>query len=314
MKIFDWNKISSRKKKLLREEKTIFILGPVHISKKRIKDICKLYKGNILFGCLKDTEIPGLEDSLHFKLLLEEDLIQGLKRVKKANLLKHFHKDTKYIIKELEPKKVIFINGSWSGPLHYRSMYWKAIDRKAEVDIISAFVGEEEAREYQKKIYKERIKPGELYSKRKKYADKELLVLAQKLSCYSWDWIGQIAAVLAKKGKVLALAWNRVLPYEAFQMYDGAPRGRMQIPSQEKLETQLTNHAESEILETCRRECINMKDTFLYINIFPCPICAKNLSQTDIKGIIYSHDHNLSNDIGYKILEAEGKILKRIVI
>ena len=170
-----------------------------------------------------------------------------------------------------------------------------------------------EARNYTSKIYK-RSNIRKLFSERKRYTDEEIMSLAYGISRFSWDWIGQIGAILARNGIIKAFAWNRVLPYEAYQMHEGAPREKLQIPSQEMIETHLTNHAECEILEMCRRKKISMKDAFLYINIFPCPICAKNLSRTDIKGIIYAHDHNLSNDIGYKVLKASGKVFKRLLI
>jgi len=111
----------------------------------------------------------------------------------------------------------------------------------------------------------------------------------------------------------LAVAFNRVVPYQAYQMHFGSIREKNHIPAQEMLETQLTNHAEVEILELARRQRINLKGATFYINIFPCPICAKMLSRTEINGITYSQDHNLGNDIGYKVLKISGKKIKRVV-
>lgn len=313
MKSLDWNKLSDKDKKLISKKSITYILGPVNMSVKRIRSIYHAQKGYILFGCLKDEEIPGLEGSCQFAPLQLKRLTQAFKTIKKVDILEHFHKDARYIIKELKPQKVLFVNGSWSGPIHYKSMYWKAIDAGAKIDLISPFKDEREAKRYEKKMITENYEQ-DMFSERKRYSDRDIMDLTFRISRFSWDWIGQIGAILARDGIIKAFAWNRVLPYEAYQMHEGAPREKMQIPSQEMIETHLTNHAECEILEICRRKKISMKDAFLYINIFPCPICAKNLSRTDIKGIVYAHDHNLANDIGYKALKASGKVLKRLVI
>ena len=315
MRILDWNKLTDKRKKEIKECKNrVYIMGPVDMSKERVMQLAKLYKGNIIFGCLKDDEIPDLESSFQFMPLKLIKLIDILKNNKDISILKHFHKDTKYIIKELEPLRVVFINGSWAGLIHYNSFYWAAVDRNAKIELISPFVNEKEALGYQKGIYKSRISHNKLYVKNKKYKQEDLMKLTFKISKYSWDWVGQIGTILVKKGRILAATWNRVLPYEAYQMHFGSIREKKQIPSQEMIETHLTNHAECEILETARRERINIKGSSLFINIFPCPVCARVLSRTEIKEIVYTHDHNLSNDIGYKILEMSGKRIKRLVV
>lgn len=316
MNILDWNKLRDKDKKKLSEVKSIaFIAGPVCVSKRRIKQIvADLAGARLLFGCLKDEGIPDLEGSLHFQPLELKELTKALDKKLNVSILCHFHKDIKHIIKELKPSKVLFVNGSWKGQIHYRSEYWKAVDVGAKIELISPFMSDREAKNYERRAKSGERGAKQLYKKRERYSDEQLIELAWEIRKFSWDWIGQIGAVLARKGKVLAVAWNRVLPYEAYQMHVGSPREAKQIPSQEMLETQLTNHAECEILEIARRNNINLNGTSIYINLFPCPICAKNLSRTEIERIVYSQDHNLGNDIGYKILEMSGKKIKRIVV
>jgi deoxycytidylate deaminase len=320
-KLLDWDKLSDKdRKKVSKSRKLTFIAGPVRLSKRRITQIVtNLANTSLLLGCLKDEEIPGLEGSPQFWPLRLEELLKAagsrspcLTAGGKAQVLHHFHKDIKYIIKELKPSKVIFVNGSWAGQIHYRSEYWQALDVGAKVELVSPFTSEREGKNYEQ-IANSEQRIAKLYKKTKKYSDKELLGIAKKIAKASWDWIGQIGAVLAKKGRILAIACNRVVPYQAYQMHFGSIREKRHIPAQEMLETQLTNHAESEILEITRRQKINLKGTTLYINIFPCPTCAKMLSRTEIETIVYSQDHNLGNDFGYKVLEMSGKKLKRIV-
>lgn len=330
MILLDWNKLSDKNKKRLAKVRDLtFVAGPIRISKKRFKQIkTNLVDGTLLFGCLKDDEIPGLEGSPQFRPLRLQELRKALgRRLKakgprsKALILYHFHKDSKYIIKELKPAKVIFVNGSWAGQIHYRSEYWKALEVGAKMELVSPFTSEREAKNFEREagspstsLRTSGKRMAKLYLKTKKYSDRELLGIARSVAKASWDWIGQIGTVLARNGKVLAVAYNRVVPYQAYQMHFGSIREKRHIPAQEMLETQLTNHAESEILEIARRQRINLKGSTLYINIFPCPICAKMLSRTEVERIVYSQDHNLGNDIGYKVLEMSGKKLKRVVI
>lgn len=326
MKKLDWNKINQTEKfpskadqplaGKVKSKKVTLVVGPIHVSRKRINQIIsKESDSSVIFGVLKDEWVPGLENCLQFSPLNEDELQRAIKLSGNVTVLSHFHKDVKYIIKEMQPGKVIFINGSWKGQIHYTSMYWKAIDVGARIELTSPFASEREAKRFEKSVSdKLNSQMKKLGKKRNDYAAKELLQMTEYVAKCSWDWIGQIGAVLAKKGKVLATGFNRVLPYQAYQMHEGSIRERLQIPAQEMIETQLTNHAECEVLEEVREKKLNIAGATLYINMFPCPVCAKILARTDIREIIYSQDHNLGNDIGYKILQMSGKKLKRLVL
>ena len=312
----DWNKLNEKDKALLARHKITFIAGSISLTKKRIQELYKTYSNQfLLFGCLKDDEIPGLEDSLQFTPLRYENLEKFLSQSKRkcVEILRYFYKDCKYIIQELKPSQVIFINGSWSGQIHYRSEYWEALNCGAKVTLVSPFQDESDAHTFEQKIYKSTQKQ-KLFKYNHHYSDTELMEICTHVSIRSWDWIGQIGALLIKDHNIVLSAHNRVLPYEAYQMFAGSIREKKFTPAQEVIETQLTNHAECEILEYARREHTDLKGTSLYINIFPCPVCAKILARTDIKEIVYTFDHNLGNDIGYKILEKCGKKLKRVMI
>jgi len=309
-RLLDWNNLSEKDKKHISAIANMcFVAGSIVLSTKRIKELVREQKGrSVLLGVLKDKEIPGLEDSPHFEPLRLETVKSAVKGLKNVNILQYFHRDAKYIIKELSPREVVFINGSWPGQIHYRSEYWKAIEAGSEVSLKSPFVNEIEAKAYEKRYSTvERNYTG-------KYSETELLKIAKEVAAQSWDWIGRTGAVLARKGKVLMTAYNRVLPYQANQLHNGSIRERLFIPAQEMLETHLTNHAECELLEKVRRRGISLVDAELFINLFPCPFCAKVLARTDLSGIVYSQDHNLGNDIGYTILEAYGKKIRRVVI
>jgi deoxycytidylate deaminase len=71
-----------------------------------------------------------------------------------------------------------------------------------------------------------------------------------------------------------------------------------------------TNHAEVELILTALNQGLNLTNASLYINLLPCPICARMLARTPIKEIIYQHDH--SQGYGFKLLTQAGKTLRRI--
>jgi dCMP deaminase len=312
---YDWNKLSDKdKKNLAALKKVTFIAGPVLMGTKRIDQILtNLSDSAVLFGCLKDEWIPGLEGFLQFAPLKVEKLNKLKSReAEKLAVLNHFQKDLKYIIRELKPKIVVFINGSWFQQIHYRKEFWEAVNIAAKIRLETPFTSEYEAKRFAKKI--EAIYEAEkLYSKSKKYSDKEIFQILEKKRRHSWDWCGQPTAALVRNGRILALTHNRVMPYQAFQMHEGSIREKLQVPAQEMIETHLTNHAEVEMLEVARRGKIRLENTSLYMNIFPCPVCAKMLARTPIKRIVYEQDHNLGNTIGYKVLEASGVKIRRVV-
>lgn len=312
MKIHHWNKLNDKEKEVLKRQKVILVAGPIDITRKRIVEIINLYKSeeNVLFGCLESRYIDGFEDSLQFKSLTLERLAR-VKEVKKV--MCYFQKDLKYIIRELKPKVIIFVNGSWQGQIHYRKDYWEAVGIKSEIKLISPFSSEKEAINYSIKIQRQ-YDSSKLFKNSHKYSDAEIFQILEKKRKESWDWIGQPTAALVKNGEILALAHNRVVPYESYQMHFGSLRELMQTPAQEMMETQMTNHAETELMEIARRLSIKLQGVALYASIFPCPICAKMISRTPIKRIVYSQDHNLGNTFGYKVLEKSGVKLKRVVL
>lgn len=317
MFVLDWNDLSSKHKKHIdSKSENVFIVGPVDISNKRIKKLLNDYNEvDIIFGCLKDNHIPGLEGSPHFKPLRFDKLFSIIENTGNCLILKHFHRDIKHAISEIGFSEVVFTNGSWQGPLHYKAEYWNALKSNANIRVISPFCNKQKAKKYSERYEKKNAKKLEnMIDLDKEYTNEQLLKLSNKVSTASWDWLGQTAGILTKNGKILEYAWNRVVPFEAYQMHHGSLREQKHIPSQKMLETHYTNHFEMELLEKARRKNIDISGATLVSNLFPCPICAKALSRTNIAEIIYSQDHNHEYSFGYKALEASGIKLKRIVI
>ncbi len=80
----DWNQITSKEKKAINRDKPIFIIGSREMSQDRIQNLAKKFlertKKNILWGCLKEKYIEGLENSPQFRTLSQKLLKETLQR------------------------------------------------------------------------------------------------------------------------------------------------------------------------------------------------------------------------------------------
>jgi deoxycytidylate deaminase len=71
-----------------------------------------------------------------------------------------------------------------------------------------------------------------------------------------------------------------------------------------------TVHAEVEILIKAGKDNIDLAGTTVFINLLPCPACARMFADTDIKELVYREDH--SSGYAVKLLEVAGKKVRRI--
>ena len=160
MKKLKWHKLTNnQKKKIQRVTPKIFIPGPVNMTPRRIIEILKKYGKDhlLIFGILNERYIKGFENFLQFKTLKEIDLHSSVKNIDKKHLnnlliLNHQSNHKKYIIRELQPEQVFWVNGSWKYSLHYKAEFWEAFDLQAHQKTISPFANKEEAKTYAQKI------------------------------------------------------------------------------------------------------------------------------------------------------------------
>jgi len=317
MKILHWEQLTSKNKKTLSGTRPILILGPRDISQARIQQLqtkirTKL-KTAIVWGCLSDKFIPGLENSPQFKSLSLKKLTKALSKLnpeqQPSTILVYPQRYIKYIIKEIQWSAVIGVNGSWHHAFHYRPEYCEISKKKLTYRLVSSFVNETEAKKYEAKI-KKKMKFKEFETKiGQKFSDKKLMKLAECAAQHSFDWTFQTGAVLARDGVLLAAAHNRVVPYETFSFHHGASKEKQLAPLQD-LNYFDTNHAEVELILQALEKKIDLAGTSLYINLLPCPICARMLVRSPIGTIVYQHDH--SDGYGFKLLKQAGEKVKRL--
>ena len=309
MKIYKWFSINDEKKKEINKLRPIFIAGSRDISIERIKKLTQnfLKSGNVLWGCLEDEYINGLENSPQFKTLPLSKLEKCLEEVKseKVNILRYFERDIKYILRELDFTAVIYINGSWYKSFHYNPHYSELISRKTPFKLISPFDSETEAKEYAKNI-KSDIK----IDLTKKYSEKELMNICKTVAKQSFDHTFQTGALLVKNEKIIITSFNSIPPFETYAMHYGALREKQFSPPNDANYYD-TNHAEIEMIVKAGNEGIALEGCSLYVNLMPCPTCARAIAKTEIEEVVYELDH--SDGYAVKLLESSGKKIKRVV-
>ncbi len=311
MNIYQWNKLKDKQKKKISSARPIFILGSRDISSARIQELTKqlIKKRPVVWGCLANQYIPGLENSPQFKSLSLEKLKKALTASEIENnqvdILQYDFRHVKYILRELKLSAVIGIYGSWHKAFHFSPIYFELNQKDLPYKLVSGFVNEEAAKNYAQELVQIEqsidLPGGEL-------SDQELLALAAKVAHYSCDYTFQTGAVLAKENQVMATAYNQVVPYKTYSLHHGASKEKHFSPPQD-LNYFDTNHAEVELMLKAAKQKIDLTGTTLYINLLPCPTCAKMIAQSPIEEIVYQHDH--SQGYAFELLTNVGKKVRR---
>jgi len=290
-------------------EKTIFIAGSRDISGKRLLNLFKRYhlKGKIVWGVYRENYISGFDGQPQFRTLnfakLEKfcDLVKDKFRVSSNNfeILEYSQDNEIDILENLKPEKAIFINGSWKIAFHRRPIFEFLKKNNIEFSLKSPFEDEEEAKEYEKKILME---VGKLVEEKinkltqskltpQQVSDeKRYLEIADIVAMKSFDYTWQTGAILVRDGKILLEGHNRILPFETYAMLHGSLREK-NMTGLNDLNNYDTLHAEMDIVSQALQQGLKMKGATLYINLMPCPNCARMLAKTGISRIVCRKEH-----------------------
>lgn len=325
---FDWADLAFADKAPLKKLHATFISAPREISAKRFTQLVKEYlpQGNIVLGLAKEQYIDGFEDQPQFRTLQKKtvqtviDKVNKSKSTNKIYVLSYFQREWHTVVSKLKFERVLMVNGSWKHVFHNSQVFYVLTKEKIPYKLISPFCDENEAREYEGAAIKEIVtkwkKSIELDPK-KEYTAQQLLEHANFIAKGSFDYSFQTGVTLGKsvKGKdtynLLIAAHNTVVPFETYALHNGASREAHFSPPND-LNHYDAVHAETELIVRCAKYGISLKDTALFINLLPCPTCARMLCETDITEIFYQNDH--SDGYAVKLLEKAGKTVRRIVI
>ncbi len=125
--------------------------------------------------------------------------------------------------------------------------------------------------------------------------DKELIGKAYDESKKSSDWWRQIGSLIVKNDQILIVGHNKHLPSDFNLDTYGDPRSNFDGGVNIELSTAI--HGEAALVAEAAKRGISLDGSSLYLTVFPCPVCAKLISEAGIKKVYYSK--------GYSLLDAE---------
>ncbi|HSW66797.1 MAG TPA: deaminase [Bacillota bacterium] len=324
---FDWGELAFGSKKPLRELKAVFIAAPRELSAARFKELVKTYlpQGNIVLGLAKEPFIDGFEEQPQFRTLQLATVqkiinqVNAGSSVRQIATLSYLQRELPYILEKVPFKRVVVVNGSWKHVFHTSAAYYALMASKTPYDMVSPFSDEAEAREYEAKAdaqIVERLDALQMLNQHS-FSEAEMLDIAGKSATRSYDYSFQTGTALGRRlpnnrFRLLISTFNKVVPYQTYAMLHGSAREKHFSPPND-LNHYDTVHAEMWPLIEAQRQGrkIDMAGTTLFINLMPCPTCARILSQTDIVEFVYSVDH--SEGYAVALLEAAGKKVRRVL-
>lgn len=314
---FDWADLAFASKKTLNDLKATFIFAPRELSTERFKQLVKTYlpQGNIVLGLAKEPYVDGFDGQVQFRTLRRQTVQPIIDKVNQSGAkhrmytLSYFQREAPYILDKLQFRRVVLVNGSWHKSFHTRPEYYALVNKGVSYTMESPFVDENEAKfaaGFLEIISND--PPNSIYSA------KQMMRHAAQVGTQSFDHTFQTGVALGKRTptgyKLLARVCNQVIPYPTYAMHFGASRETHFSPPND-LNHYDTIHAEMALIVKAGKQGINLKGTSLFINLLPCPTCARILSQTDISDFYYTQDH--SDGYAIKMLQLAGKNIERIV-
>lgn len=313
----DWSDLAFGSKKPLRSLGATLIAAPRTLSTRRFAQLVKDYLplGPIIVAIAKEPYIEGFEGQEQFKSLDFDDIKPVVQKVNaadtapyKIHVLYCFQRELPFIIDKLACKRVVFVNGSWKYMFHTRPLFYDLTKRQIPHELVSPFADEQEAIDYAAGFQAVLPSPGQ------KYDQAGMLALADTVAAMSFDYGFQTGVTLGRniggEYELVASGFNEVVPFQAHAMHYGASREANFSPTND-LNHYDTIHAEVSLMIDAQKRGIDLRGTTLFINLLPCPSCARMFTKTDVDEFVYRQDH--SDGYAVKMLEKAGKKVTRIV-
>jgi deoxycytidylate deaminase len=186
---------------------------------------------------------------------------------------------------------------------HQRALLEK---RGIPFEYVSPFVNEDEAKYFLHKINDELIDAADLVGE--SGDEQTMLGYAREIAKRSFDYSFQTGAVLATKNaheyEVIDAACNEVVPYQTYALLHGNAREDNRVPRQGDQTYYDTIHAEMNLLVRAMKNGIRFEGKSLFINMMPCPNCARTLVNSGLSEVVYHEEH--SGGYAVKIFEEAG--------
>ncbi len=111
--------------------------------------------------------------------------------------------------------------------------------------------------------------------------DRKMCAAAADEAEKSSDWWRHVGAVVVKDGAIIAQQHNHHIPSDHTPYANGDPRDVIKSGTLNLVYSSL--HAEQTIVAEAARDGVSLKGTDMYLNFFPCPLCAKMMASAGIK-------------------------------
>jgi dCMP deaminase len=316
---FDWSELAFGSKKPLRSLHAVFIAAPREISTARLTQLVKEYlpKASIILGIAKEDYIDGFAGQPQFRTLKQASVQALIDKVNaspskhKMYTLSYFQRELVHVLEKLAPSKAVLVNGSWQYTFHTLPQYYTLVNLGIPYELVSPYADEAEAKAYATNMSKTITLPA---PPKGAVSAEHMMELADRVARGSFDNSFQTGVVLAKKSAkgytYVASSFNRVVPYQTYAMHFGAERETHFSPPGD-LNHYDTVHAEMELLVNAQKNGTDLRGTTMFINLMPCPTCARTLSTTDIGEYVYRADHSAGYAV--KLFETCGLTVRRLV-
>lgn len=313
----DWKALKSQDIEEINKLNAIFIVAPRTVSERRLKQVIKHYlpKAPIIMGVSLEPYVIGFDQQPQFKMMEEDAFIPLVKAVQESSSSHKFHllhySQTLLadIVKQLDFKRVLLVNGSWKYAFHNSEASQILKDKKIAYKFISPFSDENEAHDYERRTTKDISVP----QLNDALTDSQMIHTADEIAKQSYDYSFQTGALLGRKsGKkydIVLAGFNKVIPYQTYALHHGNSREKYESLPHDTNHYD-TIHAEMMIVTEALKRRIDLCETSLFVNLLPCPNCARTLSQTDISEVVYKHDH--SDGYAETLLKLCGKKVRKV--
>jgi len=108
----------------------------------------------------------------------------------------------------------------------------------------------------------------------------KLLKIIDKEANKSSDWWRRVGAVLIKDRSIIASSHNHHMPSENTPYIDGDPRDYIKAGQLGYLSSSV--HAELDVIAEAVKKGVALKGASIYVNVFPCPTCARLIVKSGI--------------------------------
>ena len=314
---FNLQKLTDEDKEKLRSFKATFVMAPREMSEECFRKLVKdmLSKGNIICGVAEEDYVEGYEDQPQFKMI-DSSVVSGLaSTVAKAHLphglyvFTYPQKQLDEVIRAIRPNDVVVVRGSYKYPFHRKSTFDLLKRRNIPFRYVSPFSSEEDAKNYLRRIEPSLPEP----EKGIKGDEASMLMFVDKIAKRSFDYSFQVGAALADHDgdyyTLVDAAANEVVPYQTYALHHGNSR-ETHLSAHQDANHYDTIHAEMNLLVRGMSEGYDFKDKTLFLNMMPCPNCARTLSRSGLKEVVYREVH--SGGYAVELFKKSGINIRRV--